>query len=296
MGTAPLRPLIWALPLLLFSHDAWAWGLYTHVHFTQLLICTVPLLDSRFRKAAQRFPELALAGACLPDLALMGVPARTTAFKNNHEWETARRLLADADSPEHRALALGYASHLMVDIVAHHHFVPAHETRWGRVSMLTHALSEWAMDAHIAPHLRTRPIQLLAEPRLAEFVAAHFDCSRQIAGRALGLLITGETALRRSRFPQGFYRTVRNWDEGMCRRFDRYLVHTQRQLPQINRILEGETPTWHAEPCNPSTTSKPGRPLPRDFFHPWPKEKISHQKESLARPKPMTAPASTSLG
>ena len=41
----------WWIPLLLFSADAHAWGLYTHVYFAQLLLWTTPLADPRFRKA-----------------------------------------------------------------------------------------------------------------------------------------------------------------------------------------------------------------------------------------------------
>lgn len=69
--------LIWFLPLILHSGSALAWGLETHIYFSQLLIWAIPLADGAFRRAAGRFPHLVMAGACLPDLSLVGgAPAR----------------------------------------------------------------------------------------------------------------------------------------------------------------------------------------------------------------------------
>ena len=48
--------LAWLTPLLLYSSDALAWGLYTHVYFAQQLIWAVPLADPRFRRAMFALP------------------------------------------------------------------------------------------------------------------------------------------------------------------------------------------------------------------------------------------------
>ena len=121
------RHLAWFIPLLLYSSNALAWGLYTHVYFAQQLLWAVPLADTRFRRAVRAFPGWVMAGACLPDLSLTGQHAGTHDFKQTHQWDTARRLLEQASCDEERAIALGFASHLLVDIIAHNHFVPAHE-------------------------------------------------------------------------------------------------------------------------------------------------------------------------
>src|SRR5262245_190824 len=105
--------LIWALPLAIYAGDALAWGLYTHVYFAQLLIFTIPLADGRFRHAIRRFPELLLAGACLPDTALFNRLARVPELRCTHQWSMARRMLAHSDDDEGRALSVGYASHLL---------------------------------------------------------------------------------------------------------------------------------------------------------------------------------------
>ena len=49
---------------------------------------------------------------------------------------------AQARDDESRACAVGAMGHLWVVIVAHNHFVPAHEHLWRNVPMLTHAASE----------------------------------------------------------------------------------------------------------------------------------------------------------
>ena len=49
------RPWFFILiPLLLHSAEALAWGLATHLYFSQLLLWAVPLLDPRLRAAAKR--------------------------------------------------------------------------------------------------------------------------------------------------------------------------------------------------------------------------------------------------
>ena len=86
-----MRNIYWLLPLLLHSADANAWGLVTHVYFAQWLIWATPLLDPRLRQAIQRFPELVMAGACLPDLALV-----SPSFRHTHQWPICQEILLAA--------------------------------------------------------------------------------------------------------------------------------------------------------------------------------------------------------
>lgn len=79
----------------------------------------MPLLDPRLQKAIKRFPELVMAGACLPDLAVV-----CQRFRHTHQWENAHHLLLNAKNDAEIAIAVGYASHLYVDVIAHHHFDP----------------------------------------------------------------------------------------------------------------------------------------------------------------------------
>ena len=59
------------LPLCLYPVDANAWGLVTHVYFAHSLLWAMPLLDPRLQRVIKKFPELVMAGACIPDLAVV---------------------------------------------------------------------------------------------------------------------------------------------------------------------------------------------------------------------------------
>ena len=82
---------------------------------------------------------------------------RDSRYRHTHLWENAHQLMLTAQSEEELAIAIGYASHLYVDVIAHHHFVPAHEAMWHKNKYLTHITSEWAMDGHLAPLMNTSP-------------------------------------------------------------------------------------------------------------------------------------------
>ncbi|HCA26864.1 MAG TPA: hypothetical protein DEP05_04365, partial [Betaproteobacteria bacterium] len=237
--------LLWALPFILQSSDACAWGLLSHVYYAQLLIWAIPLADPRFSRAVKRFSHLVMAGACLPDLAIVGKGAGTKAFDANHRWETAAGLLANAgSSDEALALALGYSSHLLVDVIAHHYFVPAHEQLWVNAPHVTHAVCEWAMDAHIAPHVFSTPGELLLgnAELLAAYVAAYWPCTHRTAARAVLTLGKADNLLRGSGLPVFLYRAANRLDSRVRRRFNHYAVQTSERLPQINRLLAGDFP------------------------------------------------------
>ena len=275
-----LRHWRWLLPLLLFSADAHAWGLYTHVYFAQLLLWAVPLTDPRYRRAIKSFPKLVLAGACLPDLALLSEHSWGEPFSTTHQWQRARKLLDDARSDEEYALSLGFVSHLLVDVIAHNHFVPAHEKMWGNVPVLTHAACEWAMDTHVRPHLFAEPADLMRAHRgeLADYVAHHFACPPSLAARGVDILAGAESLLRSSRLSNFCYRGARLLDTGMQRRFNFYLKESGARLTHIDRILLGEEPVWDANPASSDATMRlriariaplqlrHRMPLPQDVF------------------------------
>lgn len=294
-----LHPLLWATPFLLTSADAWAWGLATHVYFAQVLLWSVPLLDRRFRAALARLPQLVLAGACLPDLALFGRRAGTPVFDQTHQWATAERLLHGGRDDAERALALGFASHLLVDVIAHNHFVPSHEAMWLDVPVVTHAVSEWAMDHHLSADTVAGPRRLLREnlAGIARFAAGHFGCGLDQARRAVIYLARGDGVLRFSGIPRACHRWAHMLDRGLGRRFDYYVAETSARLAEINRLLAGERPAWEAEvPEEKPGIARPevlrqllaeGLPLPLQLYS---------ARDSAATAAPMAAPASTSLG
>ena len=253
-----LTPLFWTAPLLLYAADSHAWGLYTHMYFTQHLIWFVPLADPRFRRAIRRFPELCLAATCLPDVSLFCGWRGNAALRSTHQWSSVLRMLREARGDADRAMAMGYACHLMTDIVAHNYFVPTHERLWFRGRILTHAAAEWAMDAHIAPHLLVRPATLIGNhrERLVDFACRRLHVVPETARRALGYLSRGESALRFSRVPQLLYGASRRADRALTARFDEYVRETSGRLIQIDRLIHGEIPAWLPELDAPVSSSR----------------------------------------
>ncbi|MCC7184467.1 MAG: zinc dependent phospholipase C family protein [Rhodocyclaceae bacterium] len=246
-----LRIIPYGLPLLAASGDALAWGLYTHVYYAQQLLWLLPFTDPRLLRACRRLPALVLAGACLPDLSLMARPAHTPSLGDSHQWRMLRGLVAHADGDEAVALTVGYASHLLTDILAHNHFVPAHEHHWFSAGIVTHACVEWAMDAHVADRLHALPADLLGDhSRTAAAVLAHgFGCSERGALRAIRYLARGERGLRASRVPAAVRWCATAIDPRTQRRFHRYLLRTSARLHVVERLLAGEEPRLAAEVC-----------------------------------------------
>ena len=239
------RLLFWLPPLLLTSRDAHAWGLVTHLYLAQLLLWVLPLADPNLRRAVRRFPEQVLAGACLPDLALVGRRCGTTAFAHSHRWETGARLWAAARDEREAATALGYVSHLVADVPAHHFFVPAFEAHMGRRSLLLHAAAEWAMDARLARHLQTSPRALLRAHRdyLGDYAARHFGCTKEVARASVTLLGRADGFLRASRLPA----VLGGVGRLAGARLDDWLAPAVACLTHVERVGQGETPVWDAE-------------------------------------------------
>lgn len=262
-----LAALLAGVPLLAFAGDALAWGLQTHLFFAQHLLLALPLADPDFRRAAMRLPRLVLAGACLPDLALAGRALGTPAFRRSHGWATLRRFAA-ASSDEERALAIGYASHLLADVVAHNQFVPEHETRIAPLAHVTHAMCEWAMDDYVRGAVFAAPGELLEMERgmLAAVVASRLQCREALARRAIGLLAKADRALRASPLPRLCRALARRFDHHLAPRFEAYARDTAARLSQIGAALEGAVPGAEAEPASPAGVGagfwRSGRLLP----------------------------------
>ncbi|BBO99839.1 hypothetical protein SFSGTM_05480 [Sulfuriferula nivalis] len=274
-----LKYLIWSVPLLLQANDVYAWGLYTHVFFAQWLVWGVPLLDGELRRAVMRYPKLVMAGACLPDLALVGSAVRTSAFTNTHDWEPAQVMLNAARNDQERALAVGFYSHLFADVVAHHHFVPAHERLWMDCPVLTHTISEWMMDAHLSEHVLATPKQLLMDgsAEIVAFVAFHFSVPEQQAKSAVRLLARADHGLRWCRVPQFLYKNIMRWDKRVASRFDYFINVTNTRFAELNQVLAGASPMLAANGgCAKVTRQRinsytpheiqSGHPLPEDCF------------------------------
>jgi hypothetical protein len=243
-----LRPffnnLCWLIPLSFYSVDANAWGLFTHVYFAQSLLFTTPLLDTRIQAIIKRFPDLVMAGACLPDLAVISKKFNTT-----HQWQKAEYLLESANSEEELALAIGYASHLYVDVIAHNHFVPAHEALWVNETILTHIGSEWAMDGHIAPRISRSPYQLLSQHHvvISRFISPCFEQPEHVVKKTLKRLAKADWLLRFALLPNIINGWVKLVSTDKHAHYDYYLSKTEHALQEFHKVLSGQRPSWEPE-------------------------------------------------
>lgn len=246
-----LKNFYWWLPCCLYSADANAWGLVTHLYFAQSLLWAMPLLDPRLQRAIKNFPELVMAGACLPDLAIV-----SHRYRHTHLWENAHQLMLTADTDEETAIAIGYMSHLYVDVIAHNHFVPAHEAMWHKNEVLTHIASEWAMDAHLAPLMKTSPRHLLTQHHvvISKFISIQFRCPERTTSLALRRLAFWDGVLRFVKLPTLIYGVVRLADKRVLKHFVYYVEKTQVAVADIGVVLNGSKPVLEPELKNLSIT------------------------------------------
>ncbi len=239
---------------IILSGDAAAWGLQTHLYLAQQALPVVPPACA----------ALVLAGACLPDLALAGRFLGTPAFRRTHQWSTLRRLAASPRSEEEQALATGYATHLLADVVAHNAFVPEHEARIARIPHFTHALAEWAMDEHIKRFLRSDPREVIGlhKAQIVPFVARHFGCGEALAARGVSWLASADGLLRASRLPSLCLRLL--GPAGL----DGYLQAAVRTLDGLEPALQGRLADWissdpEGRACDEAAYRGPGEHVAR---------------------------------
>jgi len=232
----------------------------------------MPLLDSRVQNAIRRFPELVMAGACLPDLALISYRFRFT-----HVWQNAHQLLQHAQTDEEVAIAAGYISHLYIDVIAHHHFVPAHEAMWFKRTIATHIASEWAMDAYLTPLMDTTPGRVLNKHRTAisRFISPHFSCPENVTRSALKKLAYADSLLRLIRLPHAIYGLMRVVDRDINQNFIYYLAKTQVIMKDVGEVFSGNNPMFEPELKNISI----------EQLNQWRHECLEHLK--ALHPKPI---------
>lgn len=238
------RKVLWAIPICLYATDSNAWGLFTHIYFSQYLLLASPLLDPKFQQAIKRFPKLVLAGACLPDLAVI-----SKSFSTTHQWHISEQMIAIAQTDEEVAMAVGYASHLYVDVIAHNHFVPAHEAKWLNKTIVTHIASEWAMDGHIAKHIMESPHRLIKNHlyELTHFVAPHFKLQPKLVKSNLKRLANLDRLLRFSPISPLLLWGLKLRDAEFINSLNYYLAKTEYALTHFNNALEGARPKWQPE-------------------------------------------------
>lgn len=230
--------------MLVYSADANAWGLLTHLYFAQSLLWAMPLLDPRLQAAIRKFPQLVMAGACLPDLAIVN-----HYFHGNHHWNDIPDYLSQAHSEQDLAITIGYVSHLYVDVLAHNHFVPAHEKMLTEKGMVAHLAAEWAMDAHVSKLMDCSPRQLLKQHEATLIAYMSNIAKADVAQTRLALrrLAFWDNILRKSRLPNVIYRVLHIRDTQLKQHFAYYLARTHGALQHFGKVFAGNQPAWLPE-------------------------------------------------
>lgn len=245
----PKRMIRWSCILFLLMAmpgEAHAWGLYSHVVYTHSWLQTLPLLPLPWLGAMRRYPALVLAGACLPDLAVV---SRT--FSHSHGWGIGQQLLQTRNERQ-LALGIGYNVHLLSDVVAHQHFVPTFEAKWQHDSLLTHAAAEWAMDAYLQTTGIPTPSKLLRIHRkiIVESLVPVVQCEPPIVEKAITRLAAADQALRLSRIPQYLLHRYRRLDNEFEHKLAYYRDQVTLALHDLPQLLNGDFPSLHAEHVN----------------------------------------------
>jgi hypothetical protein len=240
------RYLVILLLLIAMPGEAHAWGLYSHVAYTHSWMQTLPLLPLPWLGVVRRYPTLVLAGACLPDLAVV---SRT--FNHSHGWGIGQQLLQTRNDRQ-LALGIGYNVHLLTDVVAHQHFVPTFEAKWQHDSLLTHAAAEWAMDAYLQATDFPSPAKLLRIHRktIVETLTQTMQCEAVIVEKAVSRLATADQALRLSRIPQYLLRHYGRLDSEFEHKLGYYRDQVGLALQDLPQLLNGAFPSLHAEHVN----------------------------------------------
>lgn len=265
---------LWLVPLIAYQQEAHAWGLVTHLYFADSLLWSMPLLDPRLQAIIKKFPQLVMAGACLPDLAVV-----SQKFHGNHHWQHIPQMLNTIDSEKETAIAIGYISHLYVDVIAHNHFVPAHEAMFAHESIITHIAVEWAMDAKLSPLMKSKPSQLLQQHHneLLNFCVKHFHVDTPNCRRAIKQLAFWDKVLRVVQLPQMIYLGMRLFNRNVKQNFIYYIAKTQTALDQFGSIFSGQQPAWQPELASQHASMSEWRliclehlkhhhPVPIDYF------------------------------
>lgn len=121
-GKGWIAPLMLAFGVLLFSNNAYAWGVGMHMMHGSTLLQNLQWLAGSVVQVLRAFPRDFLYGCVSADI-FIGKGSKYHA-DHCHNWSTARRLLQQADDPRLQAFACGYIAHLAADIIAHNVYVP----------------------------------------------------------------------------------------------------------------------------------------------------------------------------
>jgi hypothetical protein len=129
--------LILTAGILIFSGEAYAWGVGFHMMNGTTILQNIQWLAGPMVDVLKAYPADFLYGCVSADI-FIGKGSKYHA-DHCHNWSVGRKLLLQATEPPQQAFACGYLSHLAADIIAHNIYVPnqlyltSSTTRWGHI-------------------------------------------------------------------------------------------------------------------------------------------------------------------
>jgi hypothetical protein len=133
--------------VLLLPGEALAWGPGVHTAAARFVLANLDLVPPAVAALLAQFPNSYLYG-CLSADFFVGKGTRVRPG-HSHNWESAFRLAAAADSPQLTAHALGYMSHLGADVLAHNYYVPGVMERTALPRNIAHMYVEMQADSRL---------------------------------------------------------------------------------------------------------------------------------------------------
>ena len=153
--------------VLLLPSAAWAWGPIAHIDYAQEALQHLSVYGPMVKELLGRFPYDFLYGALAADITVG--KDYVDYIHNCHNWRVGFLILNEARDERQKAAAIGYLSHLAVDIVSHNYFVPYKMILSYPTRTLGHVYWEMRFDAK-----RPKRIWTLAK-KIGELKFSHND-------------------------------------------------------------------------------------------------------------------------
>jgi len=108
--------------LLLFPHDAFAWGSGIHLQIGSGVLENLQALRPAVASVIGAYPFDYLYGCIAADITIG--KKFTHYLLHCHRWQVGLRVLEHAETDAQRSCAFGYLSHLAADTIAHNYYIP----------------------------------------------------------------------------------------------------------------------------------------------------------------------------
>ncbi len=128
-----------------WPQNAWCWGPVAHTDYAFEALRQVSSYGPAVKALLQKYPMDYLYGTLAADITLG--KDYVDYIYNCHNWRVGFLILDDAKEDRQKAAALGYLSHLSVDIISHNYFVPYQSLMSFQGRTLGHIYWEVRFDA-----------------------------------------------------------------------------------------------------------------------------------------------------